>query len=169
MQEELECEREVRVAMQEELRHEKDERAAECAAMQEERSIERAAMQEQLRLAVDAATAPAVTPADLAAPTPPPLQGTEPCAAAAAVATAPGRGFFDTQQSAGVRAADPKALVGKTIEVDGNLGAVKAVVGKAGGSTLHTVEFGSGKVENIHLAKRAGGKGTKFHIIAADE
>ena len=80
----------------------------------------------------------------------------------------PGRGFFDTQQSAGVRAADPKALVGKTIEVDGNMGAVKAVVGKADGSTLHTVEFGSGKVENIHLAKRAGGKGTKFHI-AVDE
>ena len=143
---------EERVAMQEELGRERQARAA----VQEERYIERAAMQEQLRLA-----------ADLAAATPP-LQGAEPGAAAAAVTIAPGRGFFDTQHSAGVRAADPKALVGKTIEVDGNMGAVKAVVGKAGGSTLHTVEFGSGKVENIHLAKRAGGKGTKFHI-AADE
>jgi hypothetical protein len=70
MQDQLEGRNIERAAMQEELRREKDERA-----------IERAAMQEQLRLAVDAATATT----DLAAATPPPLQGPEPCAVAAAV------------------------------------------------------------------------------------
>jgi hypothetical protein len=87
----------------------------------------------------------------------------------AAGATVPDRRLFDTQQSAGLRAADPSALVGKTIEVGGEKGVVKAVVAKTGGSTLHTVDFGGGKVETIHLAKRAGGKGAKFHIAGEGE
>ena len=38
-----------------------------------------------------------------------------------------------------------------------------------GGSTLHTVDFGGGKAEAIHLAKRPGGKGAKFHIAGEGE
>jgi hypothetical protein len=147
--EEAQCQR---AAMQEELRHENDARAA---------------MQEQLDLhGRKAASAAAV--ANHAEPTRP-SGGARLCTAAAAVATVPDRVFFDTHQSADVRAADPKALVGRTIEVDGSLGTVKAMVVKAGGSTLHTVEFGSGEVRNIHLTKQAGGKGTKFHIAASDD
>ena len=37
------------------------------------------------------------------------------------------------------------------------------------GETLHTVDFGGGRVETIHLAKRAGGKGAKFHIAGEGE
>jgi hypothetical protein len=64
----------------------------------------------------------------------------------------PDRRFFDTQQSVGLRAADPNALVGKTIEVGGETGVAKAVVANTGGS----IDFGGGKAETIHLAKRAG-------------
>jgi hypothetical protein len=80
----------------------------------------------------------------------------------------PARSFFNTQQSACMRAADPKALVGQTIEVGVKTGVVKAVVAKAGGSSLHTVEFDSGRVANIHLAKRPGGKGAKFHVAGKE-
>jgi hypothetical protein len=98
----------------------------------------------------------------------PPQRG-ERGADATAAATVPDRRFFDTQQSVGLRAADPNALVGRTIEVGGEKGVVKAVVANTGGSTLHTVDFGGGKVETIHLAKRAGGKGAKFHIAGEGE
>ena len=67
-----------------------------------------------------------------------------------------------------MRAADSKALIGQTIEVGAETGVVKAVVAKAGGSTLHTVEFGSGPVANIHLAKLPGGKGAKFHAASEE-
>ena len=38
-----------------------------------------------------------------------------------------------------------------------------------GGSTLHTVEFDSGRVENVRLAKTKGGKGERFVVLKADE
>ena len=62
-------------------------------------------------------------------------------AAAIAAGALPPRSFFDTQQSADMRTADSKALVGQTIEVGAETGVVKAVAAKAGGSTLHKVEF----------------------------
>jgi hypothetical protein len=70
---------EERATMQDELGRERDARAA----MQEEHAIERAAMQEYLRRLVHDQKADA-----------------GPGAAAAVVATVPGRRFFDTQQSA---------------------------------------------------------------------
>jgi hypothetical protein len=70
-----------------------------------------------------------------------------------------------------VRAKDSKALVGQTIEIGGETGVVKAVVAKTGSSTLHTIEFADGRVEDIHLAKRTGGTGVAFHVtgIAVDD
>jgi hypothetical protein len=146
-QEERRCEQEGYVAMQGQLQQEREERRCEQEG--------HVATQEQLRH----------------------LQGqlreqeeheeTSHCALAepaAVAANVPGRGFFDTQQSAGLRAADPSALVGKAIEVGGRTGVVRAVVAKAGSSTLHTVDFGGGRAETIQLAKRAGGKGAKFHL-----
>jgi hypothetical protein len=73
------------------------------------------------------------------------------------------REFYDTQQSARVRASDPKHLVGEHIKVGDEMGVVTAVVAKVGSSTLHTIDFG-GRVENVHLAKRVGGPGTKFYV-----
>jgi hypothetical protein len=64
-----------------------------------------------------------------------------------------------------MRAADPKALVGKGIDVDGRPGIVIALAKvKKGGSTLHTINFDDGKTETIQLAKKPGAKGAKFHV-----
>jgi hypothetical protein len=154
-QEERRCEQEGYVAMQSQLQQERKERRCE----QEERRCEQegyVAMQSQFRhlqgqlreqaeeheTSHHALADPAVVAANVPA----------------------GRGFFDTQQSTGLRAADSSALVGKAIEVGGRTGVVRAVVAKAGSSTLHTVDFGGGRAETVQLAKRAGGKGAKFHL-----
>jgi hypothetical protein len=80
------------------------------------------------------------------------------------------RGFFNTVDSTAMRAANPKALVGKTIETNaGQKGVVRHVISKLGGSTLHTAEFGNGKVEKLHLAKEFGGKGAAFHLSNSHE
>jgi hypothetical protein len=145
LQEQLRCEREVAGREREAVRE-------ECTALREQL---RQAGQQQATVATDHPSQRGELGAD--------------AAAAAAAAILQGRRFFDTQQSVGLRAADPNALVGKTIEVGGETGVVKAVVANTGGSTLHTVDFGGGKVETIHLAKRAGGKGAKFHVAGEGE
>jgi hypothetical protein len=55
-------------------------------------------------------------------------------------------------------------LVGKAIEVSGEIGVVLSVVKKLGRPTRHVVQFdGSGKVRTMQLAKRAGGQGEHFY------
>jgi hypothetical protein len=79
------------------------------------------------------------------------------------------RSFFDTADSAQMRASDPNGLVGKVIQVKGETGTVTHVVSKVGSSTLHTVTFDSGRVENVRLAKRRGGKGVAFYVAEEEE
>ena len=75
------------------------------------------------------------------------------------------RGRANTAASMAMRAADPKALVGKAIDVDGRPGIVIALAKvKKGSSTLHTINFDDGKTETIQLAKKPGAKGATFHV-----
>jgi hypothetical protein len=176
---ELQAARSARAAAETQLQKCQQEFSTEHAAMQEQLRCERGdgvALQEQLQCAREECLAlrEQLHQADqhqaTAAAADHPLQRGELGAdAAAAAATVPDRRFFDTQQSVGLRAADPNALVGKTIEVGGETGVVKAVVANTGGSTLHTVDFGGGNAETIHLAKRPGGQGAKFHIAGEGE
>ena len=77
------------------------------------------------------------------------------------------RAFNNTITSMSMRAADPSALLGKTIEVEGKIGKVIKVVNKKGSSTLHTIAFDEdGETKTLQLAKKPGSKATSFHIAS---
>jgi hypothetical protein len=73
------------------------------------------------------------------------------------------RAFFSTAPSSELRA-NPEDLVGRTIQVRGEVGLVTGVVTKLGGSTRHTIKFSNGTVDTVQLPKKPGGKGEKFWV-----
>ena len=77
------------------------------------------------------------------------------------------RTFMHAEASLEFRAKDPALLIGKEIQVNGELGRVLAVVSKFGGSSKHKVDFGYGRVQDLQLAKHKGGSGVEFLIAVS--
>jgi len=77
------------------------------------------------------------------------------------------RQLYNTKESVALRAEGPQRLLNRTIQVDGKMGVVTQVMpSKLGSSTLHEVHFSSGETKVLQLAKKPGGKGVEFYVVA---
>ena len=78
------------------------------------------------------------------------------------------RRLNDTTDSLAARQ-QPTEMVGMRVEVVGKgEGVVVKVTAHRGKPTTHTIQFDSGQMEDLQLAKRKGGGGHKFYTVAGD-